>query len=78
MNRVSPVAAARATAASRPSPRLSTVSLIPGIDTGAPERTDSSSGNGPAPKVLPERSSSAASCAAISASRPSGSAPSAR
>jgi len=26
------------------------VSIIPGIDTGAPERTDTSSGRGPAPK----------------------------
>jgi hypothetical protein len=59
-------------------PRLRTVSIIPGIDTGAPERTDSSSGTGPAPNVFPVRSSSAASRANTSSTSPPGTAPSAR
>ncbi len=78
MNRESPVARAIAIAASRPRPRLRTVSIIPGIETGAPERTDSSSGSGPAPNVLPVAASRSARRAAISASSPSGMRPSAR
>src|SRR5271166_3819225 len=53
-------------------PRLCTVSIMPGIDTGAPERTDTSSGFGPAPKRRPVRSSSQTTAAAISSSRPGG------
>ena len=39
-------------------PRLSTVSIIPGIEIAAPERTDTSSGRGPPPKRRPVASSS--------------------
>ena len=34
-------------------PRLRTVSIIPGIDTRAPERTETSSGSAASPKLLP-------------------------
>ena len=55
------------------SPRLRTVSIIPGIENGAPERTDTSSGSTSSPRRLPILASSAASAAATSSSRPSGS-----
>ena len=67
-----------ATAASRESPRLRTVSIMPGIDTGAPERTESRRGSGPAPKVLPLAVSTASRRSRISPTSPSGSARSAR
>ena len=38
------------------------MSIIPGIETAAPERTDTSSGSCGSPKRLPARSSSAAMC----------------
>lgn len=78
MNRVSPLALASATAASRPSPRSRIVSIIPGMEIGAPERTETNRGIGPLPKVLPDRSSSTASWASTSSASPSGIAPSAR
>ena len=40
-------------------PRLRIVSIIPGIETAAPERTDTSSGSSGSPKRLPVRSSRA-------------------
>ena len=48
------------------------MSIIPGIETAAPERTDTSSGSSWSPKRLPAFASSAAMCSAISASSPSG------
>ncbi len=66
MKRVSPVAAAMASAAGRFSPRLRMVSIIPGMDTGAPDRTDRSRGTGPAPKLFSIRCSSPAIRAVIS------------
>src|SRR6267143_6326561 len=53
-------------------PRFRIVSIIPGIDTGAPERTDTSSGRGPAPNCRSVIVSSQRMPAAISSSRPSG------
>ena len=54
------------------SPRLRTVSIIPGIENGAPERTDTRSGSVPSPSRLPMSDSSAARAAATSSMRPSG------
>ena len=74
MNLVSPERTASAIAASRESPRFRTVSIIPGIETGAPERTESSSGSGPAPNVFPVAASIAARRPCNSSTSPSGSA----
>ena len=49
------------------------VSIIPGIEIAAPERTETSSGSVASPKRLPVRSSSALTCASTSAARPAGS-----
>lgn len=49
-----------------------------GMDTGAPERTDSKSGSRPAPNVFAVWLSSRASCSATSSSKPSGSTPCSR
>ncbi len=38
-------------------PRFRTVSIMPGIDMGAPERTDTSSGSSASPIFLPMRCS---------------------
>ena len=54
------------------SPRLSTVSIIPGIENFAPERTDTSNGSRASPRVRPIFFSSAATCFLISASMPFG------
>ncbi len=76
MNRVLPVALARATAAAASSPRFRTVSIIPGIETGAPDRTDTSNGLGPPPKdrrVVASRAarwSRASAQAGLSGTRP--------
>ena len=53
-------------------PRLSTVSIIPGMDSRAPERTDTSSGLSPSPKRRPMIFSTPAMARATSRSRPSG------
>ena len=55
--------------------RLRTVSIIPGIDTGAPERTLTSSGSAVSPKRRPMTVSIAPIPARISSSRPSGQPP---
>ena len=51
------------------------MSIIPGIETAAPERTETSSGSSVSPKRFAALSSSEAMCSATSASSPSGSAP---
>ena len=48
------------------------MSIIPGIENGAPERTDTSSGSVGSPRRLPILASSAVSDAATSSIRPSG------
>lgn len=58
-----PVARARASTPSRVRPRLRTVSIIPGMETGAPLRTETRRGGAfpsPRPKRLPVRPSRAA------------------
>ena len=55
-----------------------TVSIIPGIENFAPERTDTSSGSCASPSFLPRACSSAAMCSAISTANPSGTVPTAR
>ena len=49
------------------------MSIIPGIDSRAPERTETSSGSSASPSCLPARSSSARSASATSSASPSGS-----
>ncbi len=51
------------------------MSSIPGIDSRAPERTDTSSGSAASPKPRPARSSSRSSAASTCSSRPLGKAP---
>ena len=70
--RALPVARARPATASSFRPRLRIVSIIPGIEIAAPERTETSSGSSVSPKRLPVFSSRCAMCSPISASRPSG------
>ncbi len=53
-------------------PRLRIVSIIPGIENTAPERTDTSSGRSRAPRRRPVRCSSASRCASTSSHSPSG------
>jgi hypothetical protein len=72
-NRLSPVAVPSATAAARFRPRFRIVSIMPGMEIGAPDRTDSSNGTGPPPKTLPVANSNPASRARISRVSPSGS-----
>jgi hypothetical protein len=48
------------------------VSIMPGMDTRAPERTDTSSGLAGSPKRLPTASSTRASASATSARSSSG------
>src|SRR6266542_3585537 len=55
------------------SPRLRTVSIIPGIENGAPERTETRSGSTSSPRRLPIFCSSAVSASATSSISPSGS-----
>jgi hypothetical protein len=57
---------------------LRIVSIIPGIDTAAPERTDTSSGAPASPKRLPVLRSRRRRLRSISSRRPSGQAPSPR
>ena len=49
------------------------MSIIPGIDSRAPERTETSSGSSGSPSRLPARSSSVRSASATSSASPSGS-----
>jgi hypothetical protein len=56
-------------------PRFRTVSSIPGIDSRAPDRTDTSNGSSGSPSRLPARSSSSASAASTCSSSPSGNPP---
>src|SRR5690348_8302415 len=51
------------------------VSIIPGIDTGAPERTDTSNGLRGSPKRLPDASSRRRKYRTTSSSRPAGKRP---
>jgi hypothetical protein len=48
------------------------VSIMPGIDTGAPERTDTSSGLRASPNVAPTSPSTAVMAASTSAASPAG------
>ena len=48
------------------------MSIIPGIENAAPERTDTSSGSVASPSFLPIFASSARSASATSSMRPSG------
>ena len=59
-------------------PRLRTVSIIPGIENFAPERTETSSGSSESPRRLPMAFSRPWRCSSTSGSRPSGHRPSAR
>jgi hypothetical protein len=54
---------------------LRIVSIIPGIDTAAPERTDTRSGSSGSPNRLPVVFSSLTKCSSISSSSPSGKSP---
>ena len=67
-----PVVFASPATASSLRPRLRIVSIIPGIETAAPERTETSSGSSGSPNRFPAFDSSEAMCSAISASRPVG------
>ena len=51
------------------------MSIIPGIETGAPERTDTRRGRGPPPNLRPVRASRSATAVVTSSMSPSGSAP---
>ncbi len=53
------------------------MSIIPGIETAAPDRTETSSGSTASPKRFPARASSRPTCSSTSASSPSGTRPSA-
>jgi hypothetical protein len=57
------------------SPTLSTVSIMPGIDTGAPDRTETSRGSTGAPSTLPLACCNPSRCSSISVQSPSGSVP---
>lgn len=54
---------------------LRTVSIMPGIENFAPERTDTSSGSSAWPSFLPIRASRASRCALTSARSSVGSSP---
>ena len=54
-------------------PTLSTVSIIPGMEDAAPERTETSSGSSAWPSFLPMLSRARSRCSVISSARPSGS-----
>ena len=54
---------------------FSTVSIMPGIENLAPDRTLTSSGSSWSPRVLPIACSSPVRCSVTSAARPSGTAP---
>ena len=70
-----PVRASSAALVSSLRPRFSTVSIIPGIDAAAPERTETRSGVVGLPSRFPIPSSIAASAASTSSWRPGGYAP---
>ena len=53
------------------------MSIIPGIEIAAPERTETSSGLEGLPKLVPVACSSRPTCSSISSSRPGGSSPAA-
>ncbi len=55
------------------SPRFKTVSIIPGMENGAPERTETSSGSLSSPRVFAILCSRVARCSATSSRSPSGS-----
>ena len=57
---------------------FSTVSIIPGIENLAPDRTLTSSGSSPSPRFLPMACSSRGRCSVTSAASPAGTLPSAR
>ncbi len=73
--RSSPVCFASPSTDSSFSPRLRTVSIIPGMENLAPERTETSSGSAASPIALPMAFSSRARAPATSASRPLGQPP---
>ncbi len=54
------------------SPRFRTVSIMPGMETAAPERTETRRGLSPRPKVLPEARSSRSRAWSSSGRRASG------
>ena len=60
-----PVVAANSLATSSFKPKFNTVSIIPGIEILAPERTDTNNGFFGSPKVLPVISSSFLTCSTI-------------
>ena len=68
----SSLALARPTTVLSFKPKLRTVSIMPGIENFAPERTDTNSGSATLPSLRPIFFSSAATCFAISRSRPFG------
>ena len=68
-----PVSRMRPSTVSGFSPRLRTVSIMPGMLKAAPERTDTSSGFSTSPNPLPVSSSSCFMCATTSSHRPGGS-----
>ena len=57
---------------------FSTVSIIPGIENLAPDRTLTSSGSAASPSLRPIACFQLARCSVTSSSRPSGTAPSRR
>ncbi len=67
-----PEAATRAGMVSRVRPTLRIVSIIPGMETAAPERTETSSGLGPRPKVCPRSVSTRARAFATADQRAGG------
>ena len=68
-----PVSAIRPCSVCSLRPRLRTVSIIPGIENLAPERTDTSSGFFASPKPLPDRRSTSRIASRTSSHRPAGS-----
>ena len=71
-NRSSPLVAASPSTVSSFRPRFSTVSIMPGIDTRAPERTETSSGAPWSPNDRPTACSIRASASRTCASRSAG------
>jgi hypothetical protein len=66
------VLAARPSTDTSLSPRLRTVSIMPGIESRAPLRTDTSSGSSGSPSRRPARASSRAIASSTAAASPSG------
>ena len=73
-NRSLPVSATRPSRVSSLRPRLRTVSIIPGIENLAPERTETRSGFFGSPNPLPDRRSTSRIASSTSSQRPDGSA----